>query len=227
MCVVLIGCSLVSGTAFAHQERCNDDGPHPIGVHHPDGIREQTTRDSLTGECFMKRMTRVIRKQFWFALGFVVMMTIMAAGPIFAADFDTEEDWLQYMREEEKLARDVYKELYKVWGLTIFSKIAGSEQKHMDAIKTLLDRYGLGDPAAGNDIGVFTNGELQSLYYALIAKGTNSVRDAIEVGLIIEETDIEDLEKALKIAIHKDVKRVYTNLMAGSYNHLAAFESKL
>ena len=47
------------------------------------------------------------------------------------------------------------------------------------------------------------------------------------LGVIIEETDIEDLENALKIAIHKDVKRVFSNLMAGSYNHLAAFESKL
>ena len=39
-------------------------------------------------------------------------------------------------------------DLYKMWGLTIFSNIASSEQKHMDAIKTLLDRYGLDDPAA-------------------------------------------------------------------------------
>ncbi len=96
----------------------------------------------------MKLMARVIGKQFWFALGLVVMMTIMAAGPLFAAPLsDDEKYWLSHMREEEKVARDVYKELYKVWGLTIFSNIASSEQKHMDAIKTLLDRYGLEDPA--------------------------------------------------------------------------------
>ncbi len=47
------------------------------------------------------------------------------------------------------------------------------------------------------------------------------------MGVIIEETDIEDLEKALDLTVHRDIKRVYTNLMAGSYNHLAAFESKL
>jgi len=174
----------------------------------------------------MKRMTRVIGKQFWFALGFVVMMTIMAAGPLFAAALTQEEkEWLLYMREEEKVARDVYKELYKVWGLKIFSNIASSEQKHMDAIKTLLDRYGLEDPAKGP--GVFSNPDLQALYDALMIQGNSSATEALNVGAIIEETDIEDLEKALDLTDHRDIKRVYTNLMAGSYNHLAAFESKL
>jgi len=155
------------------------------------------------------------------------MLTVMTAGQIFAADFDTEAEWLLYMREEEKLARDVYQELYQVWGLTIFSNIARSEQKHMDSIKTLLDRYHLTDPAEGNGVGVFTNSDLQALYFELIAKGEKSVLDALQVGVIIEETDITDLTKALNGTVHRDIERVYANLMAGSYNHLAAFESKL
>ena len=54
-----------------------------------------------------------------------------------------EKKGLLLMREEEKLARDVYMALYKQWRLPIFSNIAASEQRHMDAIRTLLDRYGL------------------------------------------------------------------------------------
>lgn len=173
----------------------------------------------------MKPMDRVIGKQFFCALGLVVLMTIMAAGPLFATALTQEEkEWLLYMREEEKVARDGYKELYKAWGLKIFSNIASSEQKHMDAIKTLLDRYGLEDPA--KDPGVFSNPDLQALYDALIIQGNSSAIEALNEGVIIEETDIEDLEKALDLTDHRDIKRVYTNLMAGSYNHLAAFESQ-
>ena len=67
---------------------------------------------------------------------------------------ETEKYWLTYMREEEKLARDV-SFLYDQWGARIFDNISISEQRHMDAIKNLLDRYGLPDPAAGKGPGEF------------------------------------------------------------------------
>lgn len=154
------------------------------------------------------------------------MLTIMAAGQLFAAELSpAEEDSLLYMREEEKVARDVYTALYDKYGLTIFSNIAFSEQKHMDAIKILLVRYNLKDPALGP--GVFTNPELQKMYDYLIAMGTNEI-EALKVGVIIENTDILDLQEGLAIRpLHKDIQRVYQNLMAGSENHLAAFESVL
>jgi hypothetical protein len=53
---------------------------------------------------------------------------------------------LLFMREEEKLARDVYNTLSATWGIQSFSIIASSEQRHMDEIKVLLDRYALTDP---------------------------------------------------------------------------------
>lgn len=49
------------------------------------------------------------------------------------------------MREEEKLARDVYLTFGEKWGLTLFTNIAKSEQTHTDAVKTLLDRYEIKD----------------------------------------------------------------------------------
>ena len=60
---------------------------------------------------------------------------------------------LTFMREEEKLARDVYLTLDDAWDLQVFANIARSEQTHMDAIGTLLTRYGIADPAAGNERG--------------------------------------------------------------------------
>ena len=41
---------------------------------------------------------------------------------------DSETVTLKFMREEEKLARDVYLYLFDVWGQWIFENIAASEQ---------------------------------------------------------------------------------------------------
>jgi hypothetical protein len=133
---------------------------------------------------------------------------------------------LQFMREEEKVARDVYIMMYQTWGLTIFNNISASEQQHMDAIKTLLTRYNVADPAKAA-VGAFTDPALQAMYDSLIAQGNLSPTEALNAGVIIEKTDIEDLELRLGRATKADIKQVYTNLMNGSYNHLAAFEGQL
>ena len=54
---------------------------------------------------------------------------------------EAEKEGILYMREEEKLARDVHLKLYEIWGLQIFRNIADSEQTHMDAVKLLISRY--------------------------------------------------------------------------------------
>lgn len=61
---------------------------------------------------------------------------------------DTEIEALTFMVEEEKLARDVYNVLYDIWGIPTFANIAKAEQRHMDAIIGLLDKYELNNPAA-------------------------------------------------------------------------------
>ena len=134
---------------------------------------------------------------------------------------------LQFMREEEKLARDVYLTLYQKWGVTTFNNIASSEATHMASIKTLLDRYGIADPAAGQPIGVFTNPELQALYNQLIAQGSQSLAAALQVGVTIEQVDIRDLQTRLASTTHSDIKSVYNNLLRGSTNHLRAFTNQL
>lgn len=163
--------------------------------------------------------------------GLLLLMSITFIGSVQAATSTNltgeEKYWLTYMREEEKLARDVYLVLYDKYGLTIFDNISKSEQTHMDAIKTLLDRYGLPDPAAGKDVGKFTDPALQSLYEDLIARGSTSQVEALEVGVIIEETDIADLNEGIASTKRKDIKTVYSNLLQGSLNHLKAFVSTL
>lgn len=131
---------------------------------------------------------------------------------------------LLFMREEEKLARDIYIKLYELWNIRVFDNISQSEQRHMDAVKILLDRYSLTDPIGNNEIGIFENSDLHDLYEKLMAQGSNSVSDALKVGAAIEEIDILDLEKQLnEVADNEDIKLVYSNLLSGSKNHLRAF----
>lgn len=137
-----------------------------------------------------------------------------------------EIDGLLFMREEEKLAHDVYTTLYTTWGLQAFQSIAQSEQAHMDQVKFLLDRYGLSDPAS-SEPGVFTNPELQSLFSELVARGSQSLTEALRVGAAIEEIDILDLQELLLQTAADDVAQVYSNLLSGSENHLRAFVNNL
>ena len=135
----------------------------------------------------------------------------------------TEIEGLVFMREEEKLARDVYLTLYEMWKMPIFQNIAESESTHMAAVLTLLERYGLEDPSAGNPVGEFENPELQALYDELVNQGGQSLADALKVGAAIEEIDILDLEEFLGQAPTSDIVQVYESLLRGSQNHLRSF----
>ena len=136
---------------------------------------------------------------------------------------DNEMAGLLYMREEEKLAHEVYQVLYETWDLPSFDNIAASEQRHMDAVKMLLDSYGLTDPAAGLGAGEFFNPELQGMYDQLVEQGSQSLEDALMVGAAIEEIDISDLARYIAQNESADIQLVYGNLMRGSENHLRAF----
>ena len=141
---------------------------------------------------------------------------------------ETESEGLAFMREEEKLARDVYITLYEQWGARVFTNISRSEQMHTDAIATLLKRYNLQDPVVTDSVGAFTNADLKALYDQLIEMGNPSLIDALKVGAAIEEIDILDLQKQLDDVVdNQDIAYVYENLMRGSRNHLRAFTRNL
>jgi hypothetical protein len=136
-----------------------------------------------------------------------------------------EIDGLLWMREEEKLALDVYTALYDRWNARVFSNIAAAEQTHTDSVKTLLDRYGLTDPAADTATGVFTDPTIQGLYDDLVAQGSVSLEAALTVGATIEDLDIADLQA--RATTTPDIALVYGNLEKGSRNHMRAFSTQL
>ena len=130
-----------------------------------------------------------------------------------------------FMREEEKLARDVYAFLYELWDYKIFENIAESESRHMEAMACLITKYNLDDPIQEDVAGVFENAELGSLFSALTEKGALSLGDALYVGAKIEDLDIADLLAHLEDEEidNKDIKAVFSELIKGSRNHMRAF----
>lgn len=138
-----------------------------------------------------------------------------------------ERNGLILMREEEKMAHDIYSFLYDKWNIMIFNNIASSEQTHTDAVLELLDKYDIDDPASGKNIGVFNDTSLQRMYNQLLINGNYSLLSALTVGATIEDLDIYDLEKLILKADNQDIAFVYNNLLKASRNHMRAFYSQI
>lgn len=155
-------------------------------------------------------------------LMFFVSINTVNANPL----TENEKAGLQLMREEEKLAHDVYTVLYEKWQLRSFSNIASSESRHFEAIGFLLESNNLEDPAS-TEPGIFRNKELAELYDSLVARGSESLVAALEVGAFIEEVDIKDLQELLKAKPEAQIATVYENLLWGSKNHIRAFTRNL
>ncbi len=151
----------------------------------------------------------------------------LAALPMEPLNAD-EQATLAYMREEEKLAHDVYAQSATLWGgsTKIFGNIAISESTHTEAMRQLLERYSLVDPAANLGPGLYMDTTLQALYTQLAA-GAPTLIDALKVGATIEEVDMIDINAALLLVDNTDIRLVYDNLLKGSRNHLRTFVNTL
>ncbi|APZ43558.1 DUF2202 domain-containing protein [Acidihalobacter ferrooxydans] len=163
----------------------------------------------------------------------IVFATITATGAGFAlrgaaaATLGHEAtDELRFMRQEEKLARDIYQQAYARWHLPVFANVAQAEQRHMDAIWRMLARYGIADSLRDPQAqGGFTDPRLAKLYSELQVRIERSADEALLAAGLIEEVDILDLRKAAKTAPDQSLRRVYANLERGSRNHLRSFAS--
>lgn len=159
---------------------------------------------------------------------------------------DNEITHLSFLREEEKLARDVYLTLGDMWPQArVFVSIAGSEQTHTDAVRDMLEKYGLPDPSVSDAVGVFTGPDFgwyfTNKYDELVLHGSQSELEALYVGAFIEELDMVDIQLCPDVIVdgtddvddsfecaatytdNPDLQQLYTNLLEGSKNHLRAF----
>ena len=145
---------------------------------------------------------------------------------------DDQKDSLFYIFQEEKVARDVYITLGKLYPQeSTFANIQLSEQEHILSVQVLCERYGIDTSGINlsleeDFVGQFELTALQELYNQCVASGQTSLLDALKVGRLIELTDLDDLETAAE-GMPSDVVNVYNNLKEGSLNHLAAFETAI
>lgn len=138
---------------------------------------------------------------------------------------DSEKEGILLMREEEKLAHDVYFFFANKYNIPIFRNIAKSEAIHQNLMISLMNKYGIDDPSFAEQ-GKFYNEDLQELYYQLTAQG-NTLIEALKVGAFIEDLDIFDVKQLMKETDNEDILWTYNRLLWGSKNHLRAFVRNL
>lgn len=141
---------------------------------------------------------------------------------------DEQKDKLFFIYQEEKVARDVYITLGKIYtDENTFASIQISEQRHIDSARELCEKYDVSIDGVDEDsVGNFVLPVLQELYDTLVEQGQKSLLDALKVGEHIEITDIDDLEEA-SVGMPEDVVNVFENLKEGSLSHLDAFTAAI
>lgn len=139
----------------------------------------------------------------------------------------SEAAHLRFIREEEKLARDIYYVLAEMWDLKIFVKIAESEQRHTDAVRLVIEKYVISDPAKATPPGIFANEDVQKLYNVLNERGKVSSLEALKIGALTEEKDISDINVAIADTSKPDLLELYAYLKEGSSMHLRGFMAEI
>lgn len=154
------------------------------------------------------------------------MLELQGGGPVsgsFPALTGSEREGLGFIREEEKVSRDLYLLFFSRTSLDIFQNTARSEQDHMDAVLVLLERFGLEDPGR-EPAGRFVNQSLQEIYDRL-ARAPAS--DSLTAAANYEEISIIDLQSQIALTGTDEIKATYLGLLAGSQKHLRSYVNAL
>jgi hypothetical protein len=160
----------------------------------------------------------------------LMLFTVTISSMLYAQVItDKEKATVLRMREEEKMARDVYLVMNDKWDQQVFSHISESEIYHMSQMKLWIDKFKLEDPVIRNNDkqGVFTDQSLQKLYNELTASGLQNKEAAFRAGAKVEEVDILDLKAALAETSNTELQSTYKYLIRASENHLRAFARNL
>jgi len=160
----------------------------------------------------------------------IFLLAVLYSATAFAQTLtENEKAGILLMREEEKMARDIYQTLNEKWDQMPFVHISESEINHMARMKLLIDKYNLKDPVEKNadKRGVYENKVLAQMFEELTASGKTSLEAAFRAGAKVEEVDIRDLKEAMAKTSNADIKSTYSDLISASENHLRAFVRNL
>jgi hypothetical protein len=178
----------------------------------------------------------MIKQALVWVLGAIFGTTVsVATGPVAAeaatpaskSDIKDVAADLRFLREEEKLARDIYVALHERWGIVAFDTISAAEQRHMNRVMGGMESRGIPDPVVKDTVGVFANPELAKLFQTLTKRGDASEAAALRVGVLVEELDIHDIQGMRTRTQDREVLSTYDLLECGSRNHLRTFVRNL
>lgn len=218
---------LTGGATFAFPQSPNDNigksGKSLSGTKQPDRFAASPESGAVgTGVCNRNgngRMHRFSRSKNQVNDNFSNTAETLSTKEIHA---------LNVMREEELLAHDVYTLFHGLYQMPVFKNISEAETRHAEAVKQLMLKYNLDDPAANHVAGKFTNPDMQALYNSLALKGKSSLVEALVAGATVEDMDLNDLHNHIANDVeNQDIMLVFGNLEKGSRNHLRAFNKHL
>ena len=205
----------------------------------------------------MKILNKILVNGFVGLAIFAVAGSAVATGDVsMSADTDdaaldhNERMHLFFMREEEKLARDVYQTLGTMYpDSAIFGNIDDSEQVHMTAVKSMIEKYGYEDPNTNDNVGAYTGEDFgwyfTEKYNQLVERASASELEALYVGAFIEELDMMDINQCPQVIVDTDngindvsecgkvytdkadIQRLYSSLLDGSDNHLEGYVNNI
>lgn len=126
------------------------------------------------------------------------------------------------MAQDEKVTQDLYAQFYQTYHLRVFGNIAAAETNHLQAVRTLMARYGITDPTVGQPAGHFSTDAAQATYDRLLAQGKTSEQAALNVARGLEQGAIARYSTALNGLTAQDARQVVQHLQAAETRHLAA-----
>lgn len=140
---------------------------------------------------------------------------------------ECEIEGIVLVREERKLASDLFSELYDTWDFEIFKLISQSEQTYMDEIKELIDKFNIEDPVKDNSRGIFTSPYIKKLYSNLVEKGNKSAYESVRIAATLEDLSIKDLNDLLELSTKKEIITLYNSLRMASIGYIRAISKEL
>ncbi len=144
----------------------------------------------------------------------VLLAWLVGCGPQIT---ETEAGDLQLLREEEKLARDLFRD----WSdrSELFGAVAHSKQLHFEIVGALLQRHQVTDRTLGGE-GLYVFPQLQTLHQELLARGGSTELEALAAGAELHERDLVGLEEAAGRSQLEDVRASLAEIQRGARNHL-------
>lgn len=121
--------------------------------------------------------------------------------------------------EGERMAHDLYSQLHEAWGQPRFERFADAGQRHLDALTAQMDRLGIMRAAVMPEPGVYADPEVQALYDAWLDRGSSSEREALAVGIELEERAIAELEGIIARTEDAELAGAFGYLLDGARSH--------